>query len=189
MKSSQISKLKDKIINSLENNSSYQFRYSLTRNSAGTKTENNLGLKIAALQLQSEKKVRIINKRMFASSGISGVAYTLVMDPLLRNKKVKKLIDIKEVAELILRNSSVVYKYIEKELLPKSCEQKGKKNYWCEQSVIESLVKVKEFQSKSGGNLKAHKKNKKKSINVGYKPKQTNSQKAAHNAFNLCVNN
>jgi len=186
--SSQIVKARNLILKALADNSSYQFRYSITRNGAGTKKENNLNIKIAALQLQNEKQVRILDKRIFTSAGVSGVAYTLTMEPS-KKAKLKKLIDVNEVASLICRNSSAVYVYIDKGLLPKSCEQKGNKKYWCEKEVVRRLVKVKKYQSKTKGELKAHPKKKKEGIAIGFKPKQTAPQQAANSAFNLCLNN
>jgi len=187
---SHIVKYRRIIINALEDNKTYQFRYSISRSKKGVKSESNLSLKIAALQLQAEKEIRILNKRPFCSDGISGINFTIVREYSKKIDK-SKLINVNEVAELIGRHQSTVDKYVAAKLIPGYVRKDKVTNsrYWDKQKVIDCLPKIVEYQGLTTGQRPQGPKGKKNSIEQGYIPPLTTAQQAINNAFNLCVNN
>ena len=100
------------------------------------------------------------------------------------------LINIKQVAKMIQRDKSAVYKYIEKGFLPKSVSRHKttRVQFWCLDEITKSMADVLEYQRLALNTGAKKPKPKKINVNPRVRPPETNGQMAANNAFNLCVN-
>lgn len=101
-----------------------------------------------------------------------------------------ELITVNEIAKLIGRESSAVYFYVKKGMLPKAVkkDKPSRNRYWVKSDVITCLQKIKTYQKKTNGEHRAKPKKKKVSVNSSRRPFETTGQIAANTAFNMCIN-
>ena len=101
------------------------------------------------------------------------------------------LIKIGEVAKLINRHPTAVDKYVKMGLLPKHChrDKPTNTNFWCSEEITARLPDVFKYQAKAKSESRSRPKPNKKAVNASQRPPETTAQKAANDAFDLCVNN